>query len=163
MKLKSTLSFAALFGILNLLAVASTSGQQTRGYIAPQDSVPVKRGANESLNQYSKVKSIREVDTRMIGAATYAASKLSDTAAYSQREGILIVDLFKAEDLSYFSNGGIANIVALFEEVNKRLPKGKKLEFITDSTQAFTSATNPLVLSALRAKISSNPASVSAN
>jgi hypothetical protein len=163
MKIKSTLSFAALFGILNLLAIASVSGQQTRGYIAPQDSVPVKRGANESLNQYSTVKSIREVDTRMIGAATYAASKLSDTASYNQREGVLITQLFKAEDLSYFSNGGVANIVALFEEVNKRLPKGKKLEFLTDSTQAFTSATNPLVLSALRAKISSNPASVSAN
>jgi hypothetical protein len=163
MKLKAILSCATLCGILNLLTVASSQAQRPGGYIAPQDTVPVKRGANESLNQYSKVKSIREVDTRMIGAATYAASKLADSASYNPKEGVLITTLFKAEDLTYFSNGGLANVVALFEEVNKRLPKGKKLEFITDSTQVLSSITNPLVLTDLRAKISSNPATVSAN
>jgi hypothetical protein len=163
MKLKAILSCATLCGILNLLTVASSQAQRTGGYIAPQDSVPVKRGVNESLNQYSKVKSIREVDTRMIGAATYAASQLADSARYNPKEGILITQLFKEEDLTYFSNGGVANVVALFEEVNKRLPKGKKLEFITDSMQVYSSITNPLVLTKLRAKISSNPADVSAD
>jgi hypothetical protein len=163
MKPKFTLSCAALFAVFSLSTGASSYGQQSRGYIAPQDTVPVKRNPNEPLNTYTNTKSIREVNTRMIGAATYAAGKLADTAAYNKREGVLLTQLFKAEDLTYFSKGGIENVVALFEEVNKRLPKGRKLEFITDSTQVYTSATNPLVLSALRAKISATPGSEAMN
>lgn len=151
MKIKSTLSFAALFWILNLVTAESSFGQASR--LDP----------NASLTKETKTKSIREVDTRMIGAATYAASKLSDTSSYNQQRGILITDLFKAEDLTYLSSGGMGNIVALFEEVNKRLPKGRKLQFMTDSTQLTTTASNPLVLDSLRAKISSNPATVSSN
>jgi len=163
MKVKPILSYAALYGILNLLTASNSFAQQPARYIAPQDTVLVKRGVNESLNQYSKAKSIRQVDTRMLGAALYAASQLSDTAAYNPKRGVLITQIFKEEDLAYFSKGGMANIVALFEEVNKRLPKGKKLEFLTDSTQALSSATNPLVLTDLRVKISSNPATITLN
>ena len=145
------MSFAALFWILNLMTAESSFGQES------------KLDPNKPLNTVSETKSIREVDTRMIGAATYAASKLSDTLSYNQQKGILITDLFKAEDLTYLSSGGMANIVALFEEVNKRLPKGRKLQFMTDSTQLTSTISNPLVLESLRAKISSNPATVSSN
>jgi hypothetical protein len=148
MKIKSTLSFAALFWIFNLVTAESSFGQ-----LDP----------NKNLTTYSTKPSIRQVDTRMIGAATYAASKLSDTLSYNQQKGILLTELFKAEDLTYLSSGGMQNIVALFEEVNKRLPQGRKLQFMTDSTQLTTSASNPLVLDSLRAIISSNPATVSSN
>ena len=96
-------------------------------------------------------------------AAVNAARLLSDSTAYNRSKGIPIELLFKGEDLAYFSKDGMANVVALFEEVNKNLPKGKKIEFVTDSLQLTTIVNNPLALDDLRMKMSSRPASISGN
>jgi hypothetical protein len=163
MNVKTTLLIAACCGILNLSTASESYAQQRTGYIAPQDTVKTKRKPNDPLNQVSTTKTLRQTDTRMLGAATYAAGLLSDSASYDAKKGLPITQLFKEQDLSYFSKAGLANVVALFEQVNKLLPGGKKLTFITDSTQATSTITNPLSLTDLRVKISSNPASIASN
>ncbi|MEJ7556687.1 MAG: hypothetical protein WKF66_00160 [Pedobacter sp.] len=161
--MKTTLLLAALCGMLILPTASESYAQQRTGYIAPQDTVKTKRKPNETLNQVSTSKSIRQTDTRMLGAATYAAGLLSDSASYDLKKGLPITQLFKEQDLAYFSKAGLANVVALFEQVNKLLPGGKKLTFLTDSTQETSTITNPLSLTDLRVKISSNPASIASN
>jgi hypothetical protein len=163
MNVKTTLLFAAVCGIVNLSNLPDSSAQQRTGYIAPQDTVKTKRKPNDPLNQVSTTTSLRQTDTRMLGAATYAAGLLSDSARYDVKKGLPITQLFKEQDLSYFSKAGLGNVVALFEQVNKLLPGGKKLTFITDSTQTTSVITNPLSLTDLRVKISSNPASIASN
>lgn len=163
MKYKSTLMLAVTCGIFNLSLTSTARAQQSSPYIAPQDTTRVRRSAKESLNEYSSTKSVRQIDTRMLGAASYAASLLSDTSGYDELKGIPIKQLFKEDDLSYFTKGGLANVVALFEEINKKLPKGKKLEFLTDSTQMVNKINNPLALTDLRMKVSSNPATIASN
>lgn len=163
MKLKSTLSFAAMCCILHLLPTSAGFAQQSSANNAVQDTTKIKRSANESLNKYANATAVRKIDTRMLGAASMAASMLTDTARYNTRKGLPITELFKEDDLAYISKGGLANVVALFETVNKQLPKDKKLEFLTDSTQVLSSVSNPLELKELRMKISSNPATIAQN
>ncbi|RZM29792.1 MAG: hypothetical protein EOO88_03460 [Pedobacter sp.] len=153
----------ALISILTFGATTTVLSQQSKGYIAPQDTITKKIPVNSSLNKFQSETTVQQTDMRLLGAATFAAQKLSDTTQYNQSKGLRVSDLFKAEDLTYISSGGMSNVIALFAAINKQLPRGKRLEFITDSVQSVQSFSNPLALDALRMKISAHPGSLSDN
>ncbi len=157
MKFKKPIYLLALPLLAGVLLGQRVNAQQPV-YIAPQDTVKTLRMPNTSLNAYQQRSDIASLDSRMLGAAVYAANVLADTAAYDAKQGVPLAHLFKAEDLAYFSKRGLPTVVALFEQVNKNLPKGRKIEFISDSLQTVTTVRNPLALQDLKAKISSSQA-----
>ena len=124
-------------------------------YIAPQDTVRLKRSANEAVSSYHS-STFLKADSRLAGAAVKAADLLMDTLRYNTRKGLSVDSVFSSADLKYVTGQGLNGAVALFELVNTRLPKGKFLVFRTDSQQVVT-AENPLVLRDLRMLIAAHP------
>lgn len=137
---------------------------QTKGlYKAPQDTTLGKRPSDESLNTYQERHQQSINDSRLLGAAYKAAQILSDTAAYDINVGISVEVLFSGEDLQYFANRGIPSVIALFELINKKLPEGRKLDFVSDSLQTISVVENPLVMKNLKMSISEKPASITSD
>lgn len=127
-------------------------------YVAPQDSSKKKSGKDASLNTIVVDRGLMKLDSRLYGAAVKAAEILKDTLKYDQKKGIALRNLFTGDDLAYVSKLGLNNVISLFEQVNKHLPKDQKIDFVVDSTQAVQRIENPLVLNDLRVKISAHPA-----
>lgn len=155
-----------LIGIFTAVFFCDTfvaSAQQTYNYRAPQDTVKIRRSANSSLTTYKTSQEKYNPDSRILGAAIKAASRLTDTSSYDRKSGLLLRDLFSEDDLVYFSKQNINTLVALFELINKNLPNGKIIVFRTDQEANATVAENPLVLKNLRAAIAANPATLSQN
>jgi hypothetical protein len=149
------ISFLAL-GI-GILLTNNTSAQT---YVAPQDTVRIKRAPDESLTTYKEISKDVNPDSRMVGAAVKAAERLKDTTKYDLKKGISIDSLFEKNDLEYFASKGVKSVVALFEQVNKYLPKDHGITFRTENSQNVKIAENPLVLKDLRAIIAENPATI---
>ncbi|MHA4894202.1 hypothetical protein ACXZ1K_05565 [Pedobacter sp. PWIIR3] len=161
--MKSTFIKIYLLSFALLISGKMAEAQKQSGYIAPQDTVKLKRNPNASLNTYTTSNITAATDSRMIGAAVIAAAKLKDTTAYNKAAGIPVNQLFKEDDLTEFSKGGFVNIVALFEAVNKNLPESSKLQFITTTNGTSSSISNPLELKDLRIKMAANPANAAGN
>lgn len=125
-------------------------------YIAPQDTVRIRRTADEPLNSYRESTTFVS-DSRLVGAAVKAAAILSDTLKYDTIKGAPVESVFSKSDLEYVAQQGMNGTIALFELINTRLPKGKFLAFKTDSQRVIT-AENPLSLKDLKMLISANPA-----
>ncbi|HEY0053894.1 MAG TPA: hypothetical protein VGB63_00945 [Pedobacter sp.] len=142
------------------VGIVITNKTAAQTYTAPQDTVRIKRAADESLTTYTQVSKDVNPDSRMVGAAVKAAEKLKDTTKYDVTTGISIDTLFEKNDLEYFASKGIKSVVALFEQVNKYLPKDHGITFRTENRQAVKIAENPLVLKNLRAIIAENPATI---
>lgn len=124
-------------------------------YVAPQDTVRLRRSADESITTYRE-SSVLKTDSRLVGAAVKAATILTDTLKYDTRKGVPVEAIFSGSDLEYVSRQGMNGAVALFELINTRLPKGNFLAFRTDSQRVVT-AENPLALKDLKVLISANP------
>lgn len=154
------LTFLFAIPLLGGLMRAQPVLAQQPQYIAPQDTVKTLKPANTSFNKYSEIQALAALDSRMLGAAVYAAGKLADTSSYDARKGVPLNQLFKSDDLAYFSKRGLPSIVALFEQVNKNLPNGRKIAFLSDSLQQVTRIDNPLALQGLKAKLSAAGGSV---
>ena len=138
--------------------------QVKQDYTAPQDTSRHKIAAGVSLNQPdSKGWTSRQQDPRLLAAASGAARILRDSAKYDASRGILVTELFSTADLQYFSNQGLPQLVALFEALNKQLPEGQKVDFLTGDSVQVLEIGNPLVLSKLRMKIAARPAEISTN
>lgn len=152
---------------LNLVIALATFGYSLSGtanaqtYTAPQDTVKIKRAPDESLTTYTTLtQETKNLDSRMVGAAVKAAERLKDTTKYDVKKGISIDSLFEKGDLEYFASRGIKTVVALFEQVNKYLPKDHGITFRTEQSQNVKIAENPLVLKDLRAMIAEKPATI---
>src|SRR5215217_388808 len=140
----SGVALTLLFSVVMALA-NSVFGQNNQSYKVLQDTVLKKRQPAESLNIYHEETSPLLDDSRLLGAAVKAARMLADTSNYDPVKGIGISTLFSKSDLSYFASRGIANIISLFVVINKYLPPGQKLDFLTDSVQTGIVIENPLI------------------
>ncbi|HKG05831.1 MAG TPA: hypothetical protein VKB19_05200 [Pedobacter sp.] len=154
----SGVALTLLFSVVMALA-NSVFGQNNQSYKVLQDTVLKKRQPAESLNIYHEETSPLLDDSRLLGAAVKAARMLADTSNYDPVKGIGISTLFSKSDLSYFASRGIANIISLFVVINKYLPPGQKLDFLTDSVQTGIVIENPLILRSLKMRISATFAS----
>lgn len=124
-------------------------------YIAPQDTVRIKRAADEPLTTYRESTALMS-DSRLVGTAVKAAAILADTLKYDKKKGAPVELVFSKGDLEYVAQKGMNGTIALFELINSHLPKGKFLAFRTDSQRVVT-AENPLSLKDLKVLISANP------
>ncbi|WP_069660244.1 hypothetical protein [Arcticibacter eurypsychrophilus] len=142
---------------------AMTQNSEAQTYKAPQDTVTIKRSPGESLTTYQKTTQLLKEDTRLTGAAVKAAEILADTTKYDKQNGVPLTTLLSEHDLEYVAKQGINGTVALFELINKYLPKGQSITFRTEQNQEVTIGNNPLVLKDLRAMISAKPATIRSN
>lgn len=138
--------------------------QVKQGYIAPQDTSKRRTAAGVSLNQKGSSQVIAaQADPRLSAAAAYVARILRDSTQYDPSKGILITELFRPADLQYLSSQGLPQVVAFFEALNRQLPEGRKVDFVTGATVQVGRSSNPLVLDDLRMKIAAAPAGIDAN
>lgn len=161
--MKQTFLTIVFFSVSSLCTLPDALAQRGPIYVAPQDTGRVRKTFDANLNEYTRSRSRKPADTRMLGAALNAARILLDTADYPADRGVLITDLFSPADLQYVSGKGISNVVSLFEEVNKQLPEGRKIDFLTEESELQESADNPMVLTDLRMRIAERPAVIDAN
>lgn len=145
--------------LLFVLFFANIENITAQVYQAPQDTVKTKRLPSESLSTYSSTKQLITADSRLLGCAVKAASVLSDTTKYNNQKGIPLIQIFSDDDLKYIAGEGVSGAVALFDLINRNLPKGETIAFKTDDYEAIINSDNPLVLNNLRAMISDKPAS----
>ena len=154
----SIFTISVICGLV-LIAIEGLNAQST--YTAPQDTVRIRRAANEPLTTYRE-SAMLVSDSRLVGAAVKAAAILADTLKYDSKKGAPVESVFSKNDLEYVSKQGMNGTIALFELINTHLPKGKFLAFRTDSQRVIT-AENPLSLKDLKVLISANPATKQTN
>lgn len=148
-------SIFTISAICSFLLIGVEGINAQSAYVAPQDTVRLRRSADEPITTYRE-STILKTDSRLVGAAVKAATILADTLKYDTKKGVPVETIFSGSDLEYVSRQGMNGTVALFELINNRLPKGNFLAFRTDS-QRIVTAENPLALKDLKVLISANP------
>jgi len=145
--------------LLFALIFANVGNISAQAYQAPQDTVKIKRSPSESLSTYSSTKQLITADSRLLGCAVKAAAVLGDTTKYNNQKGIPLTQIFSDDDLKYIAGEGVGGVIALFDLINRNLPKGEMIAFKTDDYEMIINSDNPLVLNNLRAMITDKPAS----
>jgi hypothetical protein len=149
--------YTALLFALSWVSIENSNAQV---YQAPQDTAKVKHSPTESLSTVDSTTQLITADSRLLGCAVKAATILGDTTKYNNQKGVPLTQIFSDDDLKYISGEGVSGIVALFNLINKNLPKGEMIAFKTDDYESIINSKNPLVLNNLRAMISDKPASL---
>ncbi|MEJ6982476.1 hypothetical protein WG906_18565 [Pedobacter sp. P351] len=143
-----------------VVLMVNSQAQTSEPYVAPQDTVKIKRSPGESITSYKTITQPGSPNSHILGIAVKVASMLKDTTKYDQKKGILVETLIEKTDLEYLASQGVNTIVALFELVNKHLPDDQTITFRTEEQQNVKIAENPLVLKDLRAMVASKPATI---
>lgn len=160
-KTRGYYSIFTLSAICGFVWIAPEGLNAQSAYTAPQDTVRIRRTADEPITTYRE-STTPFSDSRLVGAAVKAAAILADTLKYDTEKGAPVESVFSKGDLEYVAQQGMNGTIALFELVNSHLPKGKFLAFRTDSQRVVT-AENPLALKDLKVLISANPVNKQAN